>query len=135
MKENRGFSLVELIIVIAIMAVLIGVLAPQYMKYVTNARIATDVANAEELARAFGVEIADGLITSGAYSGTSGTECTDLANIEAWPVIERKSGLSWYVEVDETGVKKIDIVDGATHDRIFPNPETSDGYYTKYHVK
>ena len=29
--NNKGFSLVELIIVIAIMAVLIAVLAPQYM--------------------------------------------------------------------------------------------------------
>ena len=29
---NKGFSLVELIIVIAIMAVLVGVLAPQYIK-------------------------------------------------------------------------------------------------------
>ncbi|MBR3517707.1 MAG: prepilin-type N-terminal cleavage/methylation domain-containing protein, partial [Lachnospiraceae bacterium] len=29
MKNNKGFSLVELIIVIAIMAILVGVMAPQ----------------------------------------------------------------------------------------------------------
>lgn len=40
--NNKGFSLVELIIVIAIMAVLIGVLAPQYMKYVERGRVASD---------------------------------------------------------------------------------------------
>ena len=36
--NNKGFSLVELIIVIAIMAVLMGVLAPQFLKYVENSR-------------------------------------------------------------------------------------------------
>lgn len=35
-KNNKGFSLVELIVVIAIMAVLVGVLAPQLMKYVES---------------------------------------------------------------------------------------------------
>ncbi|HAL02696.1 MAG TPA: hypothetical protein DCP07_05005, partial [Lachnospiraceae bacterium] len=34
MKNNKGFSLVELIIVIAIMAILVGVMAPQLIKYI-----------------------------------------------------------------------------------------------------
>ena len=41
--NNKGFSLVELIIVIAIMAVLIGVLAPQYLKYVEKSRQSADL--------------------------------------------------------------------------------------------
>lgn len=42
MKNNKGFSLVELIVVIAIMAVLVGIMAPQLIRYIENARVSSD---------------------------------------------------------------------------------------------
>lgn len=42
-SNNKGFSLVELIIVIAIMAVLVGVLAPAYLRYVEKSRKSADI--------------------------------------------------------------------------------------------
>ncbi|MCM1089697.1 MAG: type II secretion system GspH family protein [Butyrivibrio sp.] len=50
--NNKGFSLVELIIVIAIMAVLMGVLAPQFIKYVEDSRIQKDESAFGEIANA-----------------------------------------------------------------------------------
>lgn len=58
-NRNKGFSLVELIVVIAIMAVLVGVLAPQFIGYVAKTRQATDVQNAQTLATEIGVKIAN----------------------------------------------------------------------------
>lgn len=61
-NKNKGFSLVELIVVIAIMIVLVAVLAPVFTKYVEQSRRATDVQNANSIAEAVLVDAADGTI-------------------------------------------------------------------------
>lgn len=61
---NKGFSLVELIIVIAIMAVLIGVLAPQYLKYVEQSRLQKDNQAIAEIANSIKIAMANETINS-----------------------------------------------------------------------
>lgn len=71
-KNNKGFSLVELIVVIAIMAVLVGVLAPQLIKYVEKSREATDIQTCDNIATALKTYYADEEVSASA----SATETT-----------------------------------------------------------
>jgi len=59
MKNNKGFSLVELIIVVAIMAVLMGILAPQYIRYVEKTRIRADDSIVSDIDKACQATLAD----------------------------------------------------------------------------
>ncbi|MBR6257737.1 MAG: prepilin-type N-terminal cleavage/methylation domain-containing protein [Lachnospiraceae bacterium] len=42
-KNNKGFSLVELIVVIAIMALLVAIIAPQLLKYIEKSKVSSDL--------------------------------------------------------------------------------------------
>jgi type IV pilus assembly protein PilA len=57
--NNKGFSLVELIIVIAIMAILAAALAPQLIKYIEKSRISSDKTAAASVKSAFDSAIAN----------------------------------------------------------------------------
>lgn len=65
-RNNKGFSLVELIVVIAIMIVLVAVLAPVFTKYVEQSRRATDVQNANSIAEAVLTDAVDGALPAAA---------------------------------------------------------------------
>ena len=78
-KNNKGFSLVELIVVVAIMAVLVGVLAPAYLKYVENSRIQKDESAVEELRHAVEIALADEDVYTQVASGATVVVADDTA--------------------------------------------------------
>ncbi len=58
-KLNKGFSLVELIVVIAIMAVLVGVIATQFVKYIGDSNKTVDDSNLKILKDAADVTLSN----------------------------------------------------------------------------
>lgn len=78
-KNNSGFSLVELIIVIAIMAVLIGVLAPQFIKYVEKSKESKDISNLDSCVSVVQAYYADKDFPSGGVTITASAKGQPLA--------------------------------------------------------
>lgn len=59
MKNNKGFSLVELIIVIAILAILVGVIVPLLYIYVTRTKVSADVQLCDSIQEAIVIAMSD----------------------------------------------------------------------------
>lgn len=59
MKNNKGFSLVELLIVIAIMAIAVGLMAPQLLKYIEKTNVSSDIQLADTIRTGVTTSIVD----------------------------------------------------------------------------
>ena len=97
-KNNKGFTLVELIIVIAIIAILVAVLAPNYVKYVDRSRWSSDRNDCESLLGEIKTAVIDvqndgGTVDNFTAVVTSGgiTKTGDLNNASSDLVKELKS--------------------------------------------
>lgn len=78
--NNKGFSLVELIVVIAIMAVLVGVLAPTLIKNVEKSRESTDLQNLDTIRGAVVTTLSDETVAA-KIPASSTTYKLDTTNV------------------------------------------------------
>lgn len=133
-RKNDGFSLVELIIVIAIMAVLIGLLAPQFLRFAMNSRVMTDVDNANSIAKCIDTAIAEqaGDPVKHSITGAGGTEVENVKGLEKLPPSKVDASYVWKIESDiDHGVTKITL----NNFQIYPGDLDSNAYYQKYYTE
>lgn len=141
-KDNKGFSLVELIIVIAIMAILVVVVAPQYLKYVEKSRISVDQDNAGEIGRAMQIYAADqgnpsaaatvtvtddGITNDTATATDWATEALKNAGLKKGDAAIKSKNAKW---ATESGGPKYTVTMGTDGALTFTPAEIVDSDYT-----
>ena len=78
MKNNKGFSMIELIVVIAVLAVLVGILAPTLVKYVNKARLSVDIDTGKEIAKAIMAAVTEENVKDNAVGHTTPQKVEDM---------------------------------------------------------
>ena len=119
MKNNKGFSLVELIIVIAIMAILVGVMAPQLIKYIEKSKVSSDTQAADAVHTAILTAMMDpevvnhtGYNSSSVVKNTAGMSVaslvkTDVVGSAALEILGESSGAAVNKRLKSTNASDI----------------------------
>lgn len=95
---NKGFSLVELIIVIAIMAILVGVLAPNLLRYVEKTNVSADT----QLADSVKTAITTAMMDPAVINATDNSASTFVTAHSAYASIETNLSGAMFDSVKET---------------------------------
>ena len=103
--NNKGFSLVELIVVVLIMAIIAVALAPQVMKWVENSRKSTDASNYDSIVSAANIALSDETVYAALVSKT-GTNAVKIS--------VTTTGGTYQVTNDGSGTASIATKMGAT---------------------
>ncbi len=141
-RKHKGFSMVEIIIIIAIMAILSAALAPMLIKYVRKSRRVRDIDAAGQIQSAFdrvSVEMSDDhLMADGTYGSGLVTLRYDVntlndppqyiedrafAELGGIPKVSTDASLYWKIEYTTFSghVTKIWLTDGTNDYELLPD--------------
>lgn len=110
---NKGFSLVELIVVIAILAVMVAVLVPTFLSYVENSRAQKDTSATGELIQAVKIALADSDIYDEVCSFST------RGNVSCYIDKDKEAGYEDYKTISEPPKKSYDFnKDARVNDEI-----------------
>ena len=76
--KNKGFSLVEIIIVIAIMAILAAAIAPALIKYINRSRLSRDIDTGAAIGRAIMAAVTNDKVFDDAVQQTSPVDVNSM---------------------------------------------------------
>lgn len=121
MKDDRGFSLVELIIVIAILATLVAVVIPNLTKYVSQSKVQADESAKNEIEKA--------IIRACSQTGTNVTEPV----LDTWVTFEDGSVFydSSKIQCDEKGIQDFSGAVASEINKIPKSKVTGDYFKVK----
>lgn len=123
-KKKKGFTLVELIIVIAIIAILVALAIPKFGAVIENSNQKADQATAKNIATIVAQQLADGnTSTEGVVTGTDTLDVAGKLDGTKIPK-SKKAGTAktFSYTVNDDGNITVSYTDG---DTVYPIPEGS----------
>ena len=124
-KKKSGFTLIELIIVISIIAVLAAIGVPKYGNIQKDAKIKADIASAKVIADAATMLIGNDEITLDYRVGIALTEGDKISNyLQKTPVVKAIEGGKFIVKIDDKDSVTVTVLSSTKGTfNLYPTPD------------
>lgn len=107
-KKNRGFTLIELIVVIAILGVLIAILVPSMLGFMDNARKTSVKAEAKTILTAAQSYMTSEVLINNVPAATAQGTC-DMTNLAAKNLVDANIGSHGQLSITAWGADNVTI--------------------------
>lgn len=141
--KKKGFTLVELIVVVAVLGIIAAIAVPKFGNVQEKAKIKADIASAKTIADVASALIADGKIS---YINSSGVDSYAPAlvssdtnikgQLQAVPEVKLTSGNNFVVDIDGSGnvivYANVDatVAQLTAGNQVYPKPGANDANFS-----